>query len=380
MEIGYWLILAICLVLVLAVLFRDRLLRLLQPQGAPPPYPLRHQDLVDQELGLLRKLPPSPLTRLSFSDAMASSERFGTQMETFCNESLSQVLTGDGTNIAVQSLLLSSNELTLVYKFSDAATRLYETGQATIPLHTESGRLLPWMVDKSGRIIEQAKGANMLAARLAQSWSVIVSAAHVISCLDVVKRLKEIDRSLSMLVAGRRIDQDAQLNRIYTEARGILTREIDWSAVRELKRRRYDLYQLRQVWRGEISELIRSAGLPSRSGWHHSSWWRRGNREKQVFISLVPIADKLERLRLALLIDACLAFSSGTIQDLLENAIPSEQDFWVPLTNDVAKLTDRFRRVSAKSNVEEIRTGVDAYASVLQGMMGRKTVSVELVQ
>src|SRR5438067_2191789 len=106
-----------------------------------------------------------------------------------------------------RSASLPFNELTLVYKFSNAAARLYETGQATIPLYTESGRLLPWMVDQGGRIIEQAKGANMLAARLAQSWSLIVSAAHIVSGLDVVKRLKEIDRNLTFLLAGRRIDQ-----------------------------------------------------------------------------------------------------------------------------------------------------------------------------
>jgi hypothetical protein len=125
--------------------------------------------------------------------------------------------------------------------------------------------------------------------RLAQSWALVVSVAHLISGLDVVKRLKDIDRKLSLLVAGRRIDQDAALNRIYTEARGILNQKIDLSVVRELKKYRYDLYQLRQVWRGEISELVRSTELPDRSGWHHSSWWRRDNREREA---VAPLAAR----------------------------------------------------------------------------------------
>ena len=96
----------------------------------------------------------------------------------------------------MESVLLSSNELTLVYKFSREATTLFETGQASIPLHSESRRLLPWMHDKSGRIIEQAKGASTVTLRLAQSWALVVSVAHLVSGLDVVEAAKDIDRKL----------------------------------------------------------------------------------------------------------------------------------------------------------------------------------------
>lgn len=114
-------------------------------------------------------------------------------------------------------------------------------------------------------MIEQAKGASTVPLRLAQSWALVVSVAHIISGLDVVKRLKDIDRKLSLLVAGRRIDQDAALNRIYTEARGILSQKIDHTVIRELKKYRYDLYELRQVWCGEVPELAGSTVLPDRS-------------------------------------------------------------------------------------------------------------------
>lgn len=378
MEFRFWLVLGICLVSSSTVVFRHRILRLFKRRESLPPYPVRDQAVADQEIAFLRKLPPSPLTRLRFNEAAALSGSFGTEMERYCNESLSRVLSGDGVNVAVQSLVLSSNELTLVYNFSSAATHLYETGRATIPLHTESGRLLPWMVDKSGRIIEQAKGASMLAVRLAQAWSVVVSAAHIVSGLDVLKRLEEIDRNVSILVAGRRIDQDAQLDRIYTEARGILAGKLYHSSIRDLTRCRYDLYQLRRGWGGEITDLLNRAALSDHSAWHPASWWRRGNRERHVVVGIAPVADKLQRLRFALMVDACLAFASGTTQDLMENALPSEEDLWLPLGKGAALIADRFRKDVQKRQAEELCAGIEAYASILHGMRGQQSAAVDL--
>jgi hypothetical protein len=256
LDIQFWLIIGIGLLLAATVLFRGRLSRLLQESEMIAPRALRRQREGEQGIAELRKLPPSPITRISFQEAIAS-EQLGSEIEKYCNESLSRALTGDGLNVVVQGVLLSRNELTLVYKFSREATTLFESGQASIPLHSESGRLLPWMYDRSGRIIEQAKGVSTIALRLAQSWALVVSVAHLISGVEAVKRLTDVDRKLSQLIAGRRIDQDAALNRIYTEVRGILSQEIDHAVVRELKKYRYDLYQLRQVWCGEISELVR---------------------------------------------------------------------------------------------------------------------------
>lgn len=175
------------------------------------------------------------------------SQLLGREIEKYCNDCLTSGLTGDGLNVIVQSVQISSNELTLVYEFSSEATALLEAGQASIPLHSESGRLLPWMHDESGRIIEQAKGQSTVALPLAQSWAIVVSVAHLVSGLDVVKRLKDVDRQLSSLVAGRQIDQDAKLDRIYTEARGVLSQRIDHTAVSDLQKYRYDLYELRRV-------------------------------------------------------------------------------------------------------------------------------------
>lgn len=87
-----------------------------------------------------------------------SSERFGSEIEQYCHNSLCTLLSGDGLNVFVQSKLLSGDELALVCKFSPAATQLFEAGQLTIPVHKESGQLLPLMTDRSGHIVEQIVG------------------------------------------------------------------------------------------------------------------------------------------------------------------------------------------------------------------------------
>ena len=94
------------------------------------------------------------------------------------------------------------------------------------------------------------------------------------------------------------------------------------------------------------------------SGCIPTSWWRRGNREREAVISLAPSLDKLERLRLALLMDACLAVASGTTEDFFEIALPSEQDFWAPLTAELNQVENRSRKERPKKQIEAIVPGL----------------------
>jgi hypothetical protein len=328
-------------------------------------------------LDVLRKYPQSPITRVQFYDAL-HSQSLTNEVEAHCRESLGRVLSGDGINVAVQSAMLSSDELTLVYKFSRGATALYETGRATIPIHHETGRHLAWMMDKQGIIIEQAKEASLLGARLASSWALLVSSAHIISGIDIVRRLEKIDRNVSELLAGRTIDHDSKLMRIYTQAASVLNEPITTGSVRQLVELRYDLYELRQVWRGEIKHLVKSAALPNRSGWHPTSWYRRENREKKAIESISDVADKLRNLRVALITGTCLAHASGTSQDFVLNELPNEHSFWKPLGQDVKQLVAIFRRGKTKAQVSSLFAAVEGYTAVLEGMTGRQSAQSSL--
>jgi hypothetical protein len=368
-DVQFWLVAAVGVLALAVLLLRTRLSRLLHcpaPQLAVVSPP---REASDKEISILRKLPPSPITRISFEEAM-SSDRFESEIEQYCHKSLSTALSGDGLNVIVQSVLLSGDQLTLVYKFSAAATKLFKAGQATIPLHRESGRLLPLMTDRSGHFIEQAKGANPFASQLATSWALVVSAAHLISGMDVVKRLKEVDRKLSMLIATRRIDQVSKLDRIYTECRGLLRDGIDASVIPKLQTHRYDLYELRTAWCREISHLVRSVHLPDRDWWHYSSWWRRERAETEAARVLVPIAQSLQLLQVALLTDACLALATGTTQNFFENAVPSERELWSSVPTELSRLRRGFRKETTNEQIAIISDGVDRYLVILRGLVG----------
>lgn len=362
---------AIAVILGIAVLALTLalVLRITRKRTKPPFPALRRAEPV--ELDYLLKLPASPLTRVQFYDAL-HSQALTTAVESYCRDGLSSVLSGDGVNVAVQTVLLTSNELKLVYKFSSEATSLYQSGQAIIPLHAATGRHLPWMMDKQGIIIEQAKEASMLGARLASVWALVVSAAHIISGMDVVKRLDHVDRKVSELLAGRAIDQDSKLMRTYTQAVSILNEPLTSDSVRQLVELRYGLFELRQTWRSEISDLVKRAVLPDRSRWHHTSWYRRSNREEKALTSINDVADKLRNLRVALLTGTCLAQGTGTSQDFIVNELPNEHAFWPPVQNGMQQFVTKFRRDKTKGQVATLLAAVEGYTAVLKGVMANQ--------
>lgn len=228
---------------------------------------------------------------MSFHDALHSHALI-TQVESYYRAAIGTLMSGDGLNAAVQSITLAGDKLELVYSFSDSAKRLYDSGKAVIPIHQASGRRLPWMMDRNGTIIEQAKEASTTGVRLAQATALIVSTAHIIAGLDVVKRLEASDRKLSTLVAGRASDQDAKLMRIYAEARSALGSPITPSTLCCLEELRYDLFELRQVWRGEIEHVLNTASHPHDWQLTDPSLWSRQGREHNLPPILVLLLTK----------------------------------------------------------------------------------------
>jgi hypothetical protein len=69
---------------------------------------------------------------------------------------------------------------------------------------------------RSGRVIEQLKEmpVSTVTARLATLSAAIVGAAHFIAGADLAKRLSRVESKLDLLLASRRIDQLARLERI----------------------------------------------------------------------------------------------------------------------------------------------------------------------
>jgi hypothetical protein len=166
---------------------------------------------IESKLEQLNRLSPSPITRVSFHDAL-QTQALTTAVDQYYGSAIAILMSGDGLNAVIQSIAITGDKLKLVYSFSDEAIRLYDSGQAMIPVHQASGRRLPSMTGRNGVIIEQAKEANIAEIRIAQATALILSAAHIISGLDVVRRLEAVDRRLSTLVAGGSLPGGIQRN------------------------------------------------------------------------------------------------------------------------------------------------------------------------
>ena len=85
----------------------------------------------------------------------------------------------------------------------------------------------------------------------------------MISAADLARTLKQVDQKLDLLLAYRRIDQAASLERIYTSARELLASPLDEIRRMEVWRLRGEMRQLRAAWRGEREHHLNEIKDPS---------------------------------------------------------------------------------------------------------------------
>jgi hypothetical protein len=174
---------------------------------------------------------------------------------------------------------------------------------------------------KTGKWVEmmqEAKSAEAM-ARLASISTAIVGAAHIISAADIAKRLKEVDAKINLLLAYRRIDQLAALERIYTSARELSAGAQGVEIRRELWRLRGELRELRIRWRRELKHQLDLIEDPNSAAWYKKmfNWIEPVDRgphttihekitEGQLHISLIEYSMRLDQV---------LAVSSRTIRE-----------------------------------------------------------------
>ena len=151
--------------------------------------------------------PLSPIQRLKFEDAMDLG-RFSEAISAYSRENLLFSIGADPANALIQTLAIreSAHGLTLVCEMTENGRHLFDHGKAVFTLHRDSGDLLPVLRDKdSHRFVEILRGKPSNWSGVANFSSLIVSAAHVISSMDVAKRLGNIEKKIERLEAYRKI-------------------------------------------------------------------------------------------------------------------------------------------------------------------------------
>jgi len=261
------------------------------------------------------------ITHLSFEESF-DAQKFAETSQQIALSDIARTLgyhAADGISITVNSVRLMKSSAELVVSASKGTQVLLQDGAATIARHG-SGKALPLITDaKTGKVVEimkEAKGAQV-ATRAAALGAAVVGAAHIISGADIAKRLKEVSAKIDLLLAYRRIDQVAALERIYTSARELSLLSVNEETKTELWRLRGELRELRIRWRRELDHQLQLIDDPESAAWYSKMFRfiepvdRAPNTkvhgkitEGQLHISLIEYSLRL---------DHTLAVASGTL-------------------------------------------------------------------
>ena len=172
-------------------------------------------------------------------------------------------------NILVQSVALAQNALTVT--FSPEGTWLLGLGQ--LSLMGNGSR--PILVDAAGRIVEHARLTSNVIQTVAAISSAVVSVAHVISAADLAHRMKQMEPKLDLLIAYRRIDQEAKLERVFYAARELCAGPISPDERQRLWQLRQELRELRIVlrkeWQRELEQIAQQQVAPLESQEHRAA-------------------------------------------------------------------------------------------------------------
>jgi hypothetical protein len=134
----------------------------------------------------------------------------------------------------------------------------------------------------------------------------------------VARRLKRIESLLDHLVASRRIDQFARLERIYTSAKELVTAPMDRYAYWELWRLRGELRELRAVWRQELAYKLERIEDPNEAGWFKRMFTRQRSQDTRIHGEITEGECQVAHMEVAMRLEHVFAVLGGTIDGFLQ--------------------------------------------------------------
>jgi hypothetical protein len=337
----------------------------------------------------LQVRPPAPaLQDITFKQAL-ESDALATGLDELAKRQIEYAfdLKSSGAVVQVVSLADQHDKLVIAYEFSRKGTTVPETGEAVIPLHRESGQFLPMLKDAgTGRFTQFAKATPLRGANLADFAALITGLAHVVSGMGVVRRLNEIDRKLSVLAEGRKIDQLAEIETIYNRLSEIFSRE-NWMDRRsDLIASRDQLFRLRATWRRELEQILDSApDTPDTQAAERlaklgasvflpsffigkSLETHREFEEEKLFGHLAATADLMQRIRLAMLLDISVSQALGEAETLAGVAMRNELEMWDGIAEKFKTKRKGIRTFQTPGDLQTVEDALQGYVNLLSSI------------
>jgi hypothetical protein len=201
---------------------------------------------------------------------------------------------------------------------SASGRQLLAEGRALIPLHRATGSRLPVLTDvRTGRIIEQLKEMPVatVTSKLASISSLAIGAAHMVAGADIAKRLSRVESKLDFLLATRRVDQMARLERIYLAAQELSLRELDGNRRFEMWRLRGDLRELRSAWRQELRLKLEHVDDPANAPLLQRLFSTQRSIDRRVKKGISEGEAEVGLIEYAMRLEYVLAVGSDTVEE-----------------------------------------------------------------
>ena len=313
----------------------------------------------------------SPLTRLTFQQSLDPAQ-FAEANRQSAEASIVAFVArraADGVLITVGAVRLTQQGAEMVVSASADGRRLLKAGEAIINV-SRSGERLPQLVNPTTRkIIENLKETpfSSVVSRLASLSSIVIAAAHLVAGADLAKRLARVESKLDILIAARRIDQLAKLERIYCSARELAYRKIDAHRMFEMWRLRGELRELRSVWRQEFNSKLEKIEDPANDTWFSQLFLRQWS-DQRVKSGISAAEAEIALIDYSMRLDHVLAVGSDTIeefQDSQESELEQLDQVCDLLQRKAGYISGRHPKLSVQPVVETLSGLVTAYRDAL---------------
>jgi hypothetical protein len=295
-----------------------------------------------------------PLARLDFNqslDPVLFAEAAEEETLAYIKLQLTDYV-ADAATLTLQSLRQFLARSELVVGASDAGAKALLSGAAKLQSHGATGRSIPVLVNsdtgKTMEIMKEVSFGRRFVSTAAAVSTIVVSAAHIIATADLARKLEKANGNLDLLLAYRKIDQSARLERIYTFAQEILASPIDELKRMEIWRLRSELHELRTIWRGEIEHHLREVTDPSKDAFIDWMFTSTASYDSKITDKISEGHVRFLLIEYALRLDHVLAVASST----LELSGVTIADEIAAIARLEPLLTERMRFISEKRRID----------------------------
>ncbi len=325
----------------------------------------------------------SPLTRLTFHESLDPG-RFaaaGTESATAGLNALLANGAADGVAVVVNSLRLVQGRAEMIVSASVRGQRLLDEGKAVYQVSGATGARMPTLRwNDSGRYVEnltEARGA-MLTARLAAVSTAVIGAAHLVAGADLAKRLGCVESKLDQLLAARRIDQLAKLERIYIAARELASQEMTPQQKLEMWRLRGDLRELRSAWRQEFRLKLDRIEDPANAAFFERLFTFQRSFDGRVSTAISEADAEVGFIEYSVRLEYLLAAVSGTHDQFLrsqESELIQLDQIKQLLEQKAGYISGKYPELSVQPVVEALSNVTFAYRELISSSDGQPALS-----